>query len=371
MNPMIQKAKETMTAKERVRRTFAFEKTDRVTIGYDTNAAIHHRLCQALGIPWDDMLTLYQALGVDYCGVGAEYRGKPVYEQIPGRVRSAENGAVMRYVENEYGAYYDYCDFPLKGVDSEIIAHYPFPDPDQYDYDGALARMEQLAAMGFSLHVGGPGTGDILNTTGMLMGVEDALVNLATEDEATLEMTDRRLDGQIRVLERLLEKAKPKDLVDFMWIGEDLGTQYTPMVSMEMYRRVLMPRHQMFIDLAKAYRIPIMIHTCGSSSWVYETMIGMGMNGVDTLQPEAANMSPAYLAEHFGGRLTFRGCISTAGPLAYGTPEDVEQNCRETLETLMPYRGYHFAPTHSIQDNSPVENVIRMYQSAHWYGRYE
>ena len=35
------KAKETMTAKERVKRTFAFEKTDRVTIGYDTNPALH------------------------------------------------------------------------------------------------------------------------------------------------------------------------------------------------------------------------------------------------------------------------------------------------------------------------------------------
>ena len=36
----IQKAPETMTARERVRRTFEFEKTDRVTIGYEANAAI-------------------------------------------------------------------------------------------------------------------------------------------------------------------------------------------------------------------------------------------------------------------------------------------------------------------------------------------
>ncbi len=368
MEPIIQKAKETMSAKERVKRTFAFEKTDRVTIGYETNSTIHHALCQALGIKGDNLIDLYQALGVDYCGIGAEYKGPPVYEEIPNRVRSGENGAVMRYVENKYGAYYDYCDFPLKDVDSEVIARYPFPNPDLYDYDGAMERMKDLIDKGFAIHVGSPGLGDILNTTGMLMGVEDALVNLAIEDEATLQMTDRRLRVQLEVTERLLEKAKGQ--VDFMWLGEDLGTQYTPMVSMEMYNRVLKPRHQKFIDLAKAYNIPVMIHTCGSSSWVYETMIEMGMNGVDTLQPEAANMSPAYLAEHFGGRLTFRGCISTAGPLAYGTPEDVEQNCRETLETLMPYGGYHFAPTHAIQDNSPVENVIRMYQSAHKYGCY-
>ena len=38
-------------------------------------------------------------------------------------------------------------------------------------------------------------------------------------------------------------------------------------------------------------------------------------------------------------------------------------------EALPPHRGYHFAPTHAIQDNAPVENVIAMYQAAHTYGR--
>lgn len=368
MEPIIQKAKETMTARERVRRTFAFEKTDRVTIGYDTNAGINARLSRALGVAEDDVIGLYHALGVDYCPLWVLYKGKPVYEEIPGRQRNPENGAVTRYVENQFGGYYDYCDFPLKDVDDETIANYPFPDPDKYDYDGAMERLDMLEREGFAVHVGNPGFCDILNTTGMLMGVEDALVNLATGDEATLAMVDRRLDAQLGVVERLLDRAKGR--IDFMWMGEDLGTQHTPLISMEMYQTVLRPRHQRAIDLAKAYNVPVMIHTCGASSWVYETLIEMGMNGVDTLQPEAADMSPASLAARFGGRLTFRGCISTAGPLAYGTPDDVERVCRETLETLMPYRGYHFAPTHQIQDNTPVENVIRMYQSAHTWGVY-
>ena len=96
----------------------------------------------------------------------------------------------------------------------------------------------------------------------------------------------------------------------------------------------------------------------------------MGMRGVDTLQPEAVNMSPHYLKECFGGRLTFRGCISTAGPLAYGTSEETTRVCKETLEIMMEGYGYHFAPTHCIQDNSPTENVIAMYQAAHDCGRY-
>ena len=265
------KAKETMTAKERVKRTFAFEKTDRVTIGYDTNPFIHHRLCTALGVADDDYLTLYQKLGVDYAGAGPQYVGKQIYPEIPGRIRNAENGAVMRYIENEYGAYYDYCDFPLKDADSEMIANYPFPDPDDYDYDAEDRRIDRLTEMGFAIHLGSPGLADVLNTTGMLMGVEDALINLGIGDEATLEMTDRRLAVQLEVIERQLIKSKDK--IDFIWIGEDLGTQHTPIISMEMYQRVLQPRHQKFIDLAKTYDLPIMIHTCGSSSWAYDCLL--------------------------------------------------------------------------------------------------
>lgn len=56
----ILKAPERMSAKERVRRTFEYEKTDRVTIGYDTNPVIHRNLCRALGVREDDYETLLQ-----------------------------------------------------------------------------------------------------------------------------------------------------------------------------------------------------------------------------------------------------------------------------------------------------------------------
>lgn len=75
------------------------------------------------------------------------------------------------------------------------------------------------------------------------------------------------------------------------------------------------------------------------------------------------------LAQNYGGRLAFHGCISTA-KLTVMTPEEVEQNVAEPLEVMMPYRGYCLAPTHYLQDNTPVENIIAMYRTAHTLGRY-
>jgi uroporphyrinogen decarboxylase len=37
---------------------------------------------------------------------------------------------------------------------------------------------------------------------------------------------------------------------------------------------------------------------------------------------------------------------------------------------MMKNGGYHYAPTHWIQDNTPVENIIAMYQAAHTFGQY-
>jgi len=124
------------------------------------------------------------------------------------------------------------------------------------------------------------------------------------------------------------------------------------------------------VELAKCYNIPVMIHSCGSSSWVFDDFIEMGISIIDTLQPEPNDMAPEYLKRRFGSWLSFHGCISTAGPVATGTVQEIVDNVREIFEIMMPGGGYAFAPTHKLQDNSLTENVIAMYEAAKSLGKY-
>jgi len=360
----IQKAPETMTSKERVLRTFAFEKTDRVPIDYSANTTIHNKFCKTLGV--EDTKGVLEVLGVDYRAANAKFVGKNQFPVLKDRKTDPIYGYNMRWVPNQDGGYWDFCDFPLQGADDEIIANFHVPSRDDFSVKNLRSVLKQISDK--AIYIGNAGTADIINSTGRVMGMEDTLVKLMTEDEATLTYVNRVVNMELGILELILEEAG--DLIDFLYIGEDLGTQIAPMISLEMYRRVLRPIHQKYIDLAKAYDKPIMVHTCGSSSWVYEDFIEMGVNAVDTLQPEAVNMSPRYLKERFGGRLSFHGCISTAGVLAYGTAKETEEVVKDTLDIMMEGGGYHLAPTHMIQDNTPVENIIAMYQAAHDYGRY-
>ena len=359
------KAKETMNAKTRVQKTFAHEKTDRVTIGYEFNPGINKRLKEALGANDDEELR--QALGVDYRGITAPYIGPRIFEELPNRRRLELEGTIMRWVEHSSGGYWDFCDFPLKDAAEEAFEKFPVPNPDHFDYNAALERAKAYGK-DMGLYIGAAGIPDIINSNGRLMGMEDVLCHLITAYEPAIKFMHRRADFQLKMLERTMEMCR--DYIDFVWYGEDLGTQRSPMVSMELYRSVMKPIHKKFFDFAKNCGKPCIIHTCGSSSWVYNEFIEMNVTGVDTLKPEAVNMSPEYLKANFGSRLCYRGCISTAGPLTFGTPDDVTQIVKNTLETMMDGYGYHFAPTHQIQDNTPTENAVAMYQAAHTYGIY-
>ncbi len=353
-----------MNGKQRVLNTFFREKCDRVPIDYTSNPIIHARLQSALGV--SDYEGVLKALDVDFRGVYVPFKGKNEFKQIEGLKVDPVYGFYTRWVENEFGGYDDFCNFPLQNASFEEIENFHVPSPDDFDYSFIPDQIK--AYKNYAISCGDPGMADIINATGRVMGMEDTLVNLMLEDEATLLYINKRCNMELGKLERIIEKAKGG--IDFLWMGEDLGTQISPMISLELYRKVLRPFHQKYIDLAKNYNLPVMVHSCGSSSWVYEDFIKMGVDAVDTLQPEAVNMSPEYLAENFGGRLSFHGCISTAGALAYGSVVDVESAVKHTLSVMKPTRGYMLAPTHAIQDNTPVENIITMYKTALSEGKY-
>ena len=358
---------ETMTSKERVVRAMHHELPDRAPIDYLTNPTIDARLKAYLGLGANDTEALLNILGVDFRGISAPYTGAPMHVTTEvGKKADPLYGWITRYIENQSGSYWDYCDFPLIDAGEEEIAAWKFPNPDDFDYGEMSAKIERYK--NFALYLGGAGLGCIINTCGFLRGMEQVLVDLVTDESAGLMLIDKLMTFQLAQFERELSAAGK--LVDFVWMGEDLGTQHGPLISTAIFHKYILPWHKKFIDMAAAYDLPVMLHTCGSSSWAYEDYISVGLKGVDTLQPEATNMEPRYLKAKFGGRLFFHGCISTAGPLAYGTVADVENDVRDTLEIMMPGGGYLLSPSHSIQDNSPPENVAAMYAAAHKYGRY-
>lgn len=356
--------RETMTSKERVMKAFNHVKADRVPINYMSNPGIHKRLLAHYNLKSDDYEGLLKQLWVDFRSVGAAYTGPRLHAEIKDRQVDPLFGIHRRYIEHPSGGYWDYCDFPLKDADEEMVANWPMPNPDDFDYSSVAEQCKNNEEYAIALHC----FGDLINGNTMLRSMEQTLVDLILDEPAGILLGDRRFDFQMARAERILEAANGS--IDFVWLGEDLGTQKRPMISMEIFRKHIKPRYKKLIDMANNYGAKTMIHTCGSSSWAYEDFLEIGIDAVDTLQPECVDMSPQYLVDTFGGRLSFHGCISTAGPLTYETPVEVRQNVQETLDIMMPTASYMLSPTHSIQDNTPTENVVEMYDAAKELGWY-
>jgi uroporphyrinogen decarboxylase len=354
-----------MRPKERALTAFARQQPDQVPINYMANPGIDARLKKHYGLAKDDDEGLRQALGVDLRTVTAPYVGPKLHADVPERTIDMW-GIHRRWIEHESGGYWDYCDFPLRQATLEEVEAWPMPSPDDFDYDDLAEQCRRYGE--YCVVLGGAGIADIINSTGMIRNMEQVMVDLITDNPACLRYIDRRLEVQLAMAERCLEAAKGG--IDVLWMGEDLGTQKGPMISASLYRKHLRPRHQRVVDLGKTYGIPVAIHSCGSSSWAFDDFIEMGIDVVDTLQPEARDMAPAYLKERFGDRLAFHGCISTAGPVARGSVQETVDDVRQILEVMMPGGGYAFSPTHMLQDNSPTQNVVAMYEAAHEFGKY-
>jgi uroporphyrinogen decarboxylase len=354
-----------MNSKQRVLSAFAHQEPDRVPLDYSANAGIDQRLKQHFGLAPSDDEGLLQALNIDFRYVWPAYQGPLLHAPVPEREIDLW-GIHRRWVEHESGGYWDYCDFPLRDADLETISHWPLPNPDHFDYAQVVQACEKHRQ--FAVVAGNAGVGDIINSTGMIRTMEQVLIDLATEEPAGLLYIDRKIDLVVEITRRTLEAAAGG--IDILFIGEDLGTQIGPLISTKLFRRQIRPRLQKFVDLGKSFNIPVMFHSCGSSSWAFEDFIEMGIAIIDTLQPEAANMQPAYLKSTFGDRLSFHGSITTGGEVAFGSVEDTQRVVRQTLETMMPGGGYALAPSHALQDNSPTENVLALYETALRFGQY-
>jgi uroporphyrinogen-III decarboxylase len=66
----------------------------------------------------------------------------------------------------------------------------------------------------------------------------------------------------------------------------------------------------------------------------------------------------------FGDRITFwGGGVDTQKTLPFGTPDQVKAEAIERIKAFSKGGGYIFNAIHNIQANTPVENVLAMFEA--------
>ncbi|HQE77219.1 MAG TPA: uroporphyrinogen decarboxylase family protein, partial [Candidatus Hydrogenedentes bacterium] len=235
-----------------------------------------------------------------------------------------------------------------------------WPRIDDYDFSGLRARCE--AVSDYAVCLGGAGMPDIVNGVGRGRGMEQVLLDIMTQDEVGVAVIDRRCDFYYDYCRRALETAG--DLIDILCLGEDCGNQLGPMFDPVVFDRFFRPRLQRFYDLGHAFGCKVMMHSCGSTRRLMPRFIEMGLDVLDAVQPEPAGMNPDEVKQEFGDKLAFCGMISTQHTLPHGTEAECRAEARHRIDVIGKGGGYIFSPAHCIQPDTPIENVLAIYEEA-------
>lgn len=199
-----------------------------------------------------------------------------------------------------------------------------------------------------------------------MRGMEQAFDDLVENERLAHAILDRIHWIHEGLIRRCLEEAG--DLIDFVWVGEDLGTQQSLLMSPALFRRFLQPRMKAMIDLVHSFGVRVFHHDDGAIRRLIPELIEMGIDVLNPIQWRAAGMEREGLARDFGHAVVFHGGIDNQQTLPFGTPEDVRREVAENLEIFRGSKGYIVAPCHNIQPNTPTENILALYEAVREYG---
>ncbi len=186
------------------------------------------------------------------------------------------------------------------------------------------------------------------------------MMDIAMEDEKAVYLLDLITDKAAYRAE-IFAKAG----ADIIGMGDDIGMQEAPMISLDMYRQWLKPRLKKVIDAAKSVNPDILIsyHSCGFIEPFITDFIDAGVDILNPVQPECMDFKEIH--SNYGERISFSGTIGTQKLMPYGTPDEIRKEVFRNLEIAGEKGGLFCCPTHMLEPEVPWENVEAYVKACH------
>jgi hypothetical protein len=168
----------------------------------------------------------------------------------------------------------------------------------------------------------------------------------------------------------LINLAKIKkavgDVIDVVFVcGTDFGTQLSTFCSEETFRELYMPYYKEVNNwIHKNTNWKIFKHSCGAINPLINAIIESGFDILNPVQCSAKGMDPKHLKKKFGEEIVFWGAgVDTQKTLPFGKPDEVRKQVLKRCETFAKNGGFVFNSIHNVQANTPVENIVAMFDA--------
>lgn len=346
-----------MTPRERWLALLKRETPDRLPMDYWATPEFTRKLLRAVGCV--DEWEMFERLHIDrVCSVAPRYAGPPI---APDRDMYG-----CRYEDISYGGgvYRECVEHPLAAYSSpdEIEQFYRWPSANWFDYTPIRDQIKGKE----HYPVQGGGSEPFLIYKN-LRGMEQAYMDLVEHPDMVAYCLDKLFDFCYENTVRIYEQIPGKVLLSY--IAEDFGGQENLLFSARVIRSVFIPRMKRMIDLAHQSGVYAFFHSDGAIRNILPDMIAAGIDLLNPLQWQCAGMEREALKHDFGIQVVLHGGMDNQQTLPFGSIDAVRTEVQYNLDVLGQGGGYILAPCHNIQEITPVENVLAMYEAGFTYGR--
>jgi uroporphyrinogen decarboxylase len=248
---------------------------------------------------------------------------------------------------------------PIKSRRDLEIYRPPDPDDDfRYtELKTLLKRFKGAKAVGMHLH-------DVFNYPFYLRGMENFLVDLASEPSMVKELVRISVEHNIAIAKRAIGMG-----ADFILLGDDYGTTTGPLFSPSAFEKQLLPGLAEIVSEIKRCGGFVIKHCCGNINALLEMIVS---TGIDALHPldQTAGMDIGAVRDKYGSAIAVIGGVDCGELLTNGTPGEVEAATKRLLREVSSKGRHVVSSSNTIHPKVKPENLLAMFDTVKRYGRY-
>lgn len=243
--------------------------------------------------------------------------------------------------------------YPLNGG-YEALSGYTFPDPY---LEGRFENADERLKGRGERYVQAVVWFALFERLWMLRGFENMLMDPYVNEQDFCLLRDRIVEYNLAIIDQWLERD-----VNAVYFSDDWGSQRGLLMNPDDWRKFYRPSYARLFDRVRSGGAHVWMHLCGNITAILPDLIDIGLNVLNPVQPQA--MDVEELSMEFGGKVCFNGGVDVQGTMIRETADNVKREVYQLVDLFGRFNGGYICGTsHSIMPETPLDNVIAMYEA--------